>query len=159
MRWASWRRKNGPIGLDGAANAASAGSTVTWVTTAAAVPGPSTLSIALVMRLPSRPCVIAPSSAKGCAGTMAAASCCNVRFPICGPLPCTIITRQPAWITAPTEAAISAALAVISSHVPAWPFRVRALPPSATTAVLVMSPTDRRGQGRERGAGGGPSEQ
>ncbi len=137
-RCASPASKNGPIGLAGDPNAGSAGSTVTWVISAAEVPGPRSTSTARAIRLPSNPWVIALSSASGCAGTVEVASCCSARFPTCGPLPCTTTTRQPASITSLTAAAITIALASISSHVPACPARVSALPPSATTAVLVM---------------------
>src|SRR5499427_3962631 len=130
--------KNGPIGLDGAANAGSAWLTVTWVTRAAAAPGPRSALIEVAIRLPSSPCVIAFSRASGCGGTAVVASCCSARFPTCGPLPCTITTRQPASITSFTQAAMVAALPAISSAVPDCPSRVRALPPSATTTVLVM---------------------
>jgi hypothetical protein len=135
---ASLRSKNGPIGLDGDWNAGSAGSTVTWVTSAAAVPGPRSRSMAQAMTLPSSPWVMAVSSASGCAGTIVVASCCRARFPTCGPFPCTITTRQPASMTSFTAAAITAALASISSYVPGCPARVSALPPSAITAVLAM---------------------
>src|SRR5215472_5612849 len=130
--------KNGPIGLDGAANAGSAWLTVTWVTRAAAAPGPRSALIEVAIRLPSSPCVIAFSRASGCGGTAVVASCCSARFPTCGPFPCTITTRQPASITSFTQAAMVAALPAISSAVPDCPSRVRALPPSATTTVLVM---------------------
>jgi hypothetical protein len=62
------------------------------------------------MRLPSWPWVIAPSAASG-AGTGVVDSCWSARLPTCGPLPCTITTRQPASITSLIEAAIAAALA------------------------------------------------
>src|SRR5215471_6272422 len=130
--------KNGPIGLDGAANAGSAGLTMTWVTTATAAPGPRRALTALAIRLPSSPCVIAFSSDSGCAGTAVVASCCSARFPTCGPFPCTMTTRHPASMTSFTQAAMAAAFSAISSAVPDCPTRVRALPPSATTAVLVM---------------------
>ena len=81
---------------------------------------------------------MALSSGSGWAGTMAVPSCCRARLPTWGPLPCTITARQPASITACTADAIAAAFASISSHVPDCPTRVRALPPSATTAVLVI---------------------
>ena len=90
------------------------------------------------------PWVIAPSSASGCAGTAdvasccSAASCCRARFPTCGPLPWTTTTRQPASSTSFTAVAMAAALAIISSQLPDWPARVKALPPSATTAILVI---------------------
>src|SRR5215831_9916428 len=132
-RCASPAPKNGPIGLAG-----SAGLTVTWVTTATAAPGPRKALTALAIRLPSSPCVIAFSSDSGWAGTTVVASCCSARFPTCGPFPCTMTTRQPASMTSFTEAAMAAALPAISSAVPDCPSRVKALPPRATTAVLVM---------------------
>ncbi len=80
-RSASSRAKNGPIGLAGTLKAGSVELTVTWVTSATAVPGPRSALTAPAIRLPSSPWVIAVSIASRCAGTMVVASCCSARFP------------------------------------------------------------------------------
>src|SRR5262245_59656814 len=64
-------------------------------------------------------------------------------------------TCQPLRSSDRTDLAMASAFAYCSSSVPRWSSRVRALPPRAMTAVLLMTPYDNRRSCRIVDVGGG----